>query len=201
MNIQKELAVRCQPHIYRDRKEPFPIRHIGYTVFREKGRSRSFRDLTLDPAEHGAAFIIEYAVYYDYDIQHMYDLEHAWTAVREDGSLAGCWGTFHGMRLRADRLASFRTEEGCPVLYAEPGKHALLPDPALFCLHEQFPECCGKRPGEGSWSRGCWANGWRPTRPRMNGSAGICGSAMSLRPPWSLSGRTCRRSGSCPGRS
>ena len=72
----------------------------------------------------------------------MYDLEHAWTAVREDGSLAGCWGTFHGMRLRADGLASFRTEKGCPVLYAEPGKHALLPDPALFCLHEEFPACC-----------------------------------------------------------
>ena len=116
MNDQKELVLCCQPHIYRDRKEPFPIRHIGYTVFREKGRSQSFRDLTLDPAEHGAAFIIEYAVYYDYDIQHMYDLEHAWTAVREDGSLAGCWGTFHGMRLRADGLASFRTEKGCPVL-------------------------------------------------------------------------------------
>lgn len=149
MDDQKELVLRCQPHIYRDRKEPFPIRHIGYTVFREKGRSRSFRDLTLDPAEHGAAFIIEYAVYYDYDIQHMYDLEHAWTAVREDGSLAGCWGTFHGMRLRADRLASFRTEEGCPVLYAEPGKHALLPDPALFCLHEQFPECCREKAGGG----------------------------------------------------
>ena len=59
MNDQKELVLRCQPHIYRDRKEPFPIRHIGYTVFREKGRSQSFRDLTLDPAEHGAAFIIE----------------------------------------------------------------------------------------------------------------------------------------------
>ena len=149
MNDQKELVLCCQPHIYRDRKEPFPIRHIGYTVFREKGRSQSFRDLALDPAEHGAAFIIEYAVYYDYDIQHMYDLEHAWTAVREDGSLAGCWGTFHGMRLRADGLASFRTEKGCPVLYAEPGKHALLPDPALFCLHEEFPACCREKAGGG----------------------------------------------------
>ena len=53
------------------------------------------------------------------------------------------------MRLRADRLASFRTEEGCPVLYAEPGKHALLPDPALFCLHEQFPACCREKAGGG----------------------------------------------------
>lgn len=149
MNQEKELVLRCQPHIYRDRQEPFPVRHIGYTVFREKGSSRSFRDLTLDPAEYGAAFVIEYAVYYDYDIQHMYDLEHAWTAVRADGTLAGCWGTFHGMRLRVDRLAAFRTEEGHPVLFAEPGKHALLPDPALFSLHDQFPDCCGAKAGGG----------------------------------------------------
>ena len=53
------------------------------------------------------------------------------------------------MRLRADRLASFRTEKGCPVLYAEPGKHALLPDPALFCLHEEFPACCREKAGGG----------------------------------------------------
>lgn len=149
MDQEKEFVLRCQPHIYRDRREPFPIRHIGYTVFREKGRSQSFRDLTLDPAEYGAAFMIEYAVYYDYDIQHMYDLEHVWTAVRADGGLAGCWGTFHGMRLRVDRLAAFRTEEGHPVLFAEPGKHALLPDPALFSLHDQFPDCCGAKAGGG----------------------------------------------------
>lgn len=149
MDQNRELALRFQPHIYRDKRDPFPVRHIGYTVFREKGSSQSFRNLVLDPAEYGAVFVIEYAVYYDYDIQHMYDLEHAWTAVRTDGSLAGCWGTFHGMRLRADRLASFRTEEGCPVLFAEPGKHALLPDPALFSLHDQFPDCCGTKAGGG----------------------------------------------------
>ena len=149
MKNDKELALSHQPHIYRDLRDPFPIRYIGYTVFREKGDSQSFRNLRIDPAEYGAAYVIEYAVYYDYDIQHMYDLEHTWIAIRADGTLAGCWGTFHGMRLRADRLAAFRTEDGSPVLYAEPGKHALLPDPALFCLHDQFPECCDAKAGGG----------------------------------------------------
>ena len=149
MKTDHKLALLYQPHIRKDRHEPFPIRYLGYTLFRDRGESRSFRDLTLDPKEAGAAYIIEYAVYYDYDIQHLYDLEHVWTAVNQTGAVTGCWGSFHGMRLRADRLPAFRLEGTHPVLYAQPGKHALLPDPALFWLNDQFPESCGSKAGGG----------------------------------------------------
>lgn len=149
MDEERGVALAHQPYIQKDRKEPFPIRRMGYTVFRKRGESPSFPKLTLDPEELGAAYIVEYAVYYDYDIQHLYDLEHVWAAVDEEGRVIGCWSSFHGMRLRADRLPAFRLEGTHPVLYAQPGKHALLPDPALFWLHEQFPESCGPKAGGG----------------------------------------------------
>lgn len=149
METEYRLALTYQPHIQKDLNEPFPIRRLGYSLFRTRGDSPSFPKLTLDPEELGAAYIVEYAVYYDYDIQHLYDLEHVWAAVDEEGAVTGCWSSFHGMRLRADRLPSFRLEGTHPVLYAQPGKHALLPDPGLFWLNDQFPESCGPKAGGG----------------------------------------------------
>lgn len=153
METDHKLAMRYRPRICKDLHEPFPIRYLGYTLFRGRGASRSFPNLILDPKEMGAAYIIEYAVYYDYDydydIQHLYDLEHVWTAVDEAGTVTGCWSSFHGMRLRADRMPAFRLEETHPILYAQPGKHALLPDPELFWLNDQFPESCGPKAGGG----------------------------------------------------
>lgn len=107
MKAEGRLELTYQPYIQKDLNEPFPIRYFGYTVFRDREPSPSFPKLTLDPSELGAAYIIEYAVYYDYDIQHLYDLEHVWVAVDQAGTVSGCWSSFHGMRMRADRLPSF----------------------------------------------------------------------------------------------
>ena len=145
----RQLAVKYQPHIQKDRLEPIPLEYMGYTVFRGRGDSPSFDRLTLDPAAVGAEMILEYAIYYDYDIQHLYDLEHVWVAVDAEGAVTGCWSSFHGMRLRAHKMASFRVEGTHPVLYEQPGKHALLPDPELFWLHAQFPESCRELAGGG----------------------------------------------------
>ena len=148
-NHQKELVLRYQPHIYADTKEPFPIRYIGCSVFTEPGESPSWRGLNIDPRGENAAVIIEYAVYYDYDIQHLYDLEHIWVAVGADGTVQDCWCSFHGMRLRAAGISSFRLNGTHPVMYAQPGKHAMLPHPELFELHPQFHTACGKNAGGG----------------------------------------------------
>lgn len=146
---QKEMILRYQPYIYKDRKEPFPIRFIGCTIFTEKMQSKSFPKWLIDPAQEGAQAIIEYAIYYDYDIQHMYDLEHIWVAVDVEGNVSGCWCSFHGMRLRADGIRTFKIEGTHPILYAQPGKHAMLPDPSLFELHPQFHTACTSEAGGG----------------------------------------------------
>ena len=146
---QKEWILKYQPHIYMDRKEPFPIRYIGCTFFTEPGESASWPGLKLDPHAEDAAAIIEYAIYYDYDIQHLYDLEHIWVAIGADGKVQNCWCSFHGMRLRAAGLSSFNVDGTHPVMYAQPGKHAMLPDPELFELHPQFHTACNKDAGGG----------------------------------------------------
>ena len=146
---QCQLALRYQPHIYEDRAEPFPIRCIGWQVFEKPGMSESFEKLYLEPVAAGADFIIEYAVYYDYDIQHLYDLEHIWVAAGESGEVMDCWCSFHGMRLRAAGYPTFRTEGTHPILYAQPGKHAMAPDPVIFFLHPDFETACSSEAGGG----------------------------------------------------
>ncbi len=146
---ERAWILQYQPHIYRDRLDPFPIRYLGCTVFTEKQPSLSFPKWAPDPAACGARAIIEYAIYYDYDIQHMYDLEHIWVAIGDGGEVVDCWCSFHGMRLRAAGLPCFRLEGSHPVLYAQPGKHAFLPDPGLLPLHPQFYDACGALAGGG----------------------------------------------------
>lgn len=146
---RKEMILRYQPYIYKDCKDPFPIRYIGCTIFTEKMRSDSFPKWVVDPAAAGAQAIIEYAIYYDYDIQHMYDLEHIWVAVDVNGSVVDCWCSFHGMRLRAAGISSFRLDGTHPVLYSQPGKHAMLPHPELFELHPQLHTACTVDAGGG----------------------------------------------------
>jgi hypothetical protein len=146
---ERELIVRYQPRILMDRADPFPVRFLGCTVFSEPGVSPSFRGLLLDPKALGARYIIEYAVYFDYDIQHLYDLEHIWVIVAADGHVTECWSSYHGMRMRASGLKSFRLEGTHPVLYCQPGKHAFLPDPELFRLHCQYDTCCRETAGGG----------------------------------------------------
>ncbi len=145
----RALILRYQPYIYKDKLDPFPIRFVGCTVFSERTHSESFPKWVVDPAEEGAKWIIEYAVYYDYDIQHMYDLEHIWVAVDEKEKVIDCWGSFHGMRLRAAGTRFFKMEGTHPILYAQPGKHAMLPDPELFELHPRFHMACTTEAGGG----------------------------------------------------
>ncbi len=145
----RQLLLHYLPHIFKDRLEPFPVRYIGGTVFTEPRRSESFPKWFIDPGALGAEAVLEYAVYYDYDIQHLYDLEHIWVAIDRAGQVTDCWCSFHGMRLRAAGVSAFRLEGTHPVLYAQPGKHAMLPDPALFGLHPQFHTACNLDAGGG----------------------------------------------------
>ena len=148
-SITKELALKYRPLIFKNEKEPFPVRLIGCTVFRERERSESFPKWVVDPAAENVEFVIEYAVYYDYDIQHLYDLEHIWVGVGWDGAVKDCWCSFHGMRLRAAGVPSFKVQNGHPVLCAQPGKHAMLPSPELFGLHPEFERACSELSGGG----------------------------------------------------
>lgn len=146
----KKRFLDYQPRIYHDAAEPFPIRRVGCTLFAAPGHSASFPGLFWDPKAAGAEYILEYAVFYDYDIQHLYDLEHIWVAVGSGGQVTDCWSSFHGMRLRASGVPElFRLDGTHPILYAQPGKHAMMPDPSLFGLHPDAHAACTSLAGGG----------------------------------------------------
>lgn len=115
------LARRHQPRLMLDRAEPFRPLAAGYAVYREEGQSLSSK-FRIRPQAHA---VIEYAIWYDWDIQHLYDLEHVWVHVDEAGAVVKVEASRHGARramVRPD--GSLPLEHGRPVLYSEPGKHA-----------------------------------------------------------------------------
>lgn len=148
----RELAARYAPLLHFDAAEPFLPLAAGYTVFRENGPSPSFaRQIRLDePGQPAASLAIEYAIWWDWDIQHLYELEHAWVYLDESGQVVRAEASWHGglhemaveghPPLQGDRL----------TLYSEPGKHAFAPTPAWFEERtEMTRRACTRRAGCG----------------------------------------------------
>lgn len=137
------------PRLRYDRAEPFGLEGVGYTVYTAEDshtviKSVSSRlQIDLEPGET----VIEYAFYYDFDIQHLYDLEHVFIKLDGEGRICGVLGSFHGKFL--DNLIEGETEfEGTHVvLYVQPGKHAFMPAPHYFKLAPDRDRCCREHAG------------------------------------------------------
>ena len=142
------LAARHAPRIRFDSREPFLPDAVGITVFREGGPSPSFpRQITLPPS---AATAIEYAIWWDWDIEHLYELEHIWLYLDADERLVAAEASWHGQwyPMTTENGALPLTDDGrlCPL--SEPGKHAFT------ATHERLREhrprtdiSCGPRAG------------------------------------------------------
>jgi hypothetical protein len=77
-----------------------------------------------------AARVLEYAVYYDSDIQHIYDLEHIWVYLNPINQPIAVKATRHGMfvtQYATPEKIAFKGSH--PIVYADPGKHALHTKP------------------------------------------------------------------------
>ena len=141
------LARRHAPIIRFDEREPFFPSVVGYTIFEADAPSASFpRDIRL---AEGIAFAIEYAIWWDWDIQHLYELEHIWVYIDRDGKLkeaeASWHGRYHQMR---DDDGNPPLEDGRLALYSEPGKHAFAPSRAwLLRRKAKTIASCGVRAG------------------------------------------------------
>ena len=160
------LAARYAPLISFDRLEPFLPSAVGYTIFRQDADSSSFpRRVTLRPQpprialddarriarlfpdgrlpqvpELTAAFVIEYAIWWDWDIQHLYELEHVWSYVGADGRLLYAEASWHGGYFPMLWQGATPRRDDRPVVYSQPGKHAFVPDPAAFAGNVQERE-------------------------------------------------------------
>ena len=140
-----ELAAAYVPHLRYDKAEPFSLEGIGYTVYRETAKSPSCRR-TIEVPKGGAA--VEYAFYYDFDIQHLYDLEHSFVYLDGEGRVIGVESSFHGKFLNSMIEGVLEWEGSHPVLYVQPGKHAFLPAPDYFKLIIDRDTACNKNAGE-----------------------------------------------------
>lgn len=117
-----DLALQHAPILRLDADEPFVPLIFGYSLFREVAKSPSSK-FVIEPK---GALTIEYAIWYDWDIQHLYDLEHVWVHLDVRGEVIAVDGSFHGAKSTMEINAGLpEINEGRPVLFAEPGKHAL----------------------------------------------------------------------------
>lgn len=159
-----ELAQRYAPIIHFDAAETIPLRAIGYTIFRQAARSSSFPKRQVIPPA-GAAFVIEYAYFWDYDIQHMYDLEHIWVAVDADGQVTDAESSFHGryLKLLPQLSCVLPPTDGHVHAFCQPGKHAFLPDGQLFRLQPDWREACLSAAGGPVMVGGPFGGVYQPT--------------------------------------
>ncbi len=132
--MDMELIKKYSPNIYFDLREPFfPVR-IGCTVFDKTNNSPSFkREINFDNEK--IKCVIEYAIYWDFDIQHLFELEHVWVYVDKNGNVFDCEASFHGKYLKGLSKDKSNIEDSTHVkLYSQPGKHAFSPIIELFEL-------------------------------------------------------------------
>ncbi|RED63251.1 hypothetical protein [Cohnella lupini] len=142
-----DTVLRVAPLLYMDRLEPFKPIRVGVTVFEASAPSLSF-DRNIIVQRDTIRMVIEYAIYWDYDIQHVYDLEHVWIYVDHDGEIASCEVSFHGryliglLRDRSNLSADKRVR-----LFVQPGKHAMSPLEEVFRLLPNVESCCQEEAG------------------------------------------------------
>jgi len=130
----RALAARYAPIILFDLREPFLPLAAGYTLFPADAPSPSFpREITLGAADRPTAQLaIEYAIWWDWDIQHLYELEHVWVYIDTAGRVIHAEASWHGgfQAMRHDGVIAL---EGDHVLIcSEPGKHAFAPHASWF---------------------------------------------------------------------
>ena len=147
-----QLAAAYAPILRFDRAEPFLPSRVGFNVFRAPADSEvDYRRKVDSPSplrlDAPGVVAVEYGIWWDWDIQHLYELEAAWVYLDGQGAVlrveASWHGQFHAMRVGGQPPL----QDGRPVLYAQPGKHAFAPSPEWFTPHEHYTEPCLRRPG------------------------------------------------------
>jgi glycerophosphoryl diester phosphodiesterase len=142
-----DLALRHAPRIRFDINEPFLPLVVGYTIFRKNGKSPSFpREIVLP---ENSVCAIEYAIWWDWDIQHLYELEHLWIYLDRDEKVVAADASWHGgFHSMVDVDGIVPLEDNRLIVFSESGKHAFAP--MIDWLLKRKPttdKSCGKRSG------------------------------------------------------
>ena len=119
----ERLSRAVAPVILFDANEPFLPSAVGVSLIDKPGRAVAApQQITF---EAGVAKVIEFAIWWDWDIQHLYELEHVWVKLDATDAVIGVTASAHGSQTdmrRAD--GTLAMEAGRVTLFSEPGKHA-----------------------------------------------------------------------------
>jgi putative hydrolase of the HAD superfamily len=132
------LARRHAPVLLCDSREPFVPVALGVTRLAHGSQSPSCRHVPKGP--DSCEIVLEYAIWWDGDIQHFYELEHVWVFLDAAGKPVHAAASAHG-HLKDMGEAEWRDER--IVLYCEPGKHAHAAKPAdIIADRSRLDEAC-----------------------------------------------------------
>lgn len=136
------------PILHFDKLEPFLPIVAGYTVFETSGPSKSFkRDITLP---ENCVYAIEYAIWWDWDIQHLYELEHLWVYIDSNDKLIFAEGSFHGGYHTLETDTGIPMQDNRLVAFSEAGKHAFATSVKQLRNLRSFTSlCCTDDAGNG----------------------------------------------------
>lgn len=134
-----QLVTRYAPLIQFDIREPFLPDAAGYTIFHSDAQSSSFpRNIFLTTELYRAALAIEYAIWWDWDIEHLYELEHIWVYLDDQGSVVYCEASWHGGFHAMTSQGNVSVQNDKVIVFSEPGKHAFAPEKSWFQI--RLPE-------------------------------------------------------------
>jgi FMN phosphatase YigB (HAD superfamily) len=117
------LARRLAPVIRFADNEPFLPSHVGISVLEAPGPSPSSRlDIGFEAA---VAKVIEYAIWWDWDVQHLYELEHIWLKLDAADTVVAVEASAHGGKFAMTTAdGGLPLQDGRVTLVSTPGKHA-----------------------------------------------------------------------------
>lgn len=148
--IDHRIVTAHAPMLLFDSREPFLPLAVGYTIYRKHAQSTSF-PISFEVGENGEpSTVIEYAIWWDWDIVHLYDLEHIWVFLDEKEEIVEVKASWHGEIRRMKEDAALPLEDGRLILLSEPGKHAFAPTEEVFLNDaERIRHLCTEEAGSG----------------------------------------------------
>ncbi|PIH57016.1 hypothetical protein [Paenibacillus sp. LK1] len=141
-----ETAMSYAPVLMFDRNEPFYPDFVGVSILDQSGPSPSFEREIHFPVE-AVQYVIEFSIWWDYEIGHLYEMEHVWIYVGHDGEVVDCEASFHGRVLRGLLKDRVNVVGRHVCLYSQPGKHAFSPIPVVFELLPDLYSAAGANAG------------------------------------------------------
>ncbi|CAM2847687.1 hypothetical protein [Paenibacillus taichungensis] len=141
-----ETAMSYAPVLMFDRNEPFYPDFVGVSILDQSGPSPSFEREIHFPVE-AVQYVIEFSIWWDYEIGHLYEMEHVWIYVGHDGEVMDCEASFHGRVLRGLLKDRVNVVGRHVCLYSQPGKHAFSPIPVVFELLPDLYSAAGANAG------------------------------------------------------